>query len=331
MSAAILLEGLGKNFSFYKKEAGLRASIRALYRRKQEIKAAVSDFSMTIRPGEMIGLLGPNGAGKTTLMKMCTGLVVPSAGIVRILGYEPHVRDYGFRKSISLVMGQKSQLWWDLPAADSLHLLRNYYEVPKSEFETRLNNLAERLEVAELLSVQIRKLSLGERMKMELLACLLHQPKVIFLDEPTIGLDVNAQQTIRQFLEEYHRKHECTIVLTSHYMADVVALCSRIVLILGGRKRFDGSTKDFGQVLGREKIVSFVFHTSIDRPEAIFSDFKPMWNDRKTEVELRIPDEKLREISGRILADYPVIDFHTEKTPIERVMAELTANPALLE
>ena len=323
--------GLGKQFKVYHKQAGLAHSIRALFKREYEYKQAVQNFSLTVEKGEILGLLGPNGAGKTTLIKMCTGIVVPSSGSLTVLDHVPHQRSFGFRKHVALVMGQKSQLWWDLPAMDSLKLLQRYYDIDDAAFEARVADLAGRLQVESLLALHVRKLSLGERMKMELLACLLHQPEVIFLDEPTIGLDVIAQQNIRQFLKEYHQENQCTIILTSHYMADVEALCDRIVLILEGRKRFDGSRHDFEGLLGKEKFVRFSFSQAVDTTHEVWKDFYPIWNEEGTHVDLRIPDSVLRQTSVDILGAFPVQDFYTEKLPIERVMSSLLQNPELLE
>ncbi len=305
-------------------------SIRSLFSRQYEINQAVRDFSVQIEPGEIIGLLGPNGAGKTTLMKMFTGIIVPSSGSLEVLGFDPWSRSKNFRRKIALVMGQKSQLWWDIPAMDSLRLLKAYYEVEEKDFKQRVEELSSFLEVKNLLHVQIRKLSLGERMKLELMACLLHRPEVIFLDEPTIGLDLIAQKGIRQFMKEYHQQHRPTIILTSHYMADVAALCSHIVLILQGQKRYDGTIVDFERILGREKIVTFQFSEPVVSDDSCFRNFESIWNGGGTEVEIKIPEEKLREVSKEILQRYPVVDFHTEKIPIERVMETLWANPELI-
>jgi len=326
----IRAENLSKEFHIYRKEPGFLGSVRSLFARRYEINQAVRNFSLSIEPGEIIGLLGPNGAGKTTLMKMFTGIIVPTSGNLEVLGNDPWGRSLSFRKRIALVMGQKSQLWWDIPAMDSLRLLKAYYEVNDQDFQQRVGELSEILEVGNLLHVQVRKLSLGERMKLELMSCLLHRPDVIFLDEPTIGLDLIAQKGIRAFLKEYHRKYNPTIILTSHYMADVAALCSHIVLILGGEKRYDGSITDFEKILGREKIVTFQFSAPVAEDAACISDYDPLFSGGGMEVEIKIPEKKLRDVSKEILQRYPVIDFHTEKIPIERVMETLWSNPELL-
>jgi ABC-2 type transport system ATP-binding protein len=327
---AVETQNLTKQFQSYKKAPGLSGSIKALFKRDYITKTAVDDFSFSIEEGEIIGLLGPNGAGKTTLMKMFTGIIVPTTGELSILGYKPWERDKLFRKKIALVMGQKSQLWWDLPAMDSFLLLQRFYEVSDQDFQRKVGQMAEILKVQELLHIHVRKLSLGERMKLELMASLLHSPEIIFLDEPTIGLDLVAQESIRKFLKEYHQLHGSTFIVTSHYMADVQALCSRLVLIFDGKKSFDGPIEDFENILGNEKSVSFNF-SSNQNPEAeIWNNLSPQWNDKYDQVELQIPEEQLRDVGLEILKHLPVIGFNTEKMPIERVMKTLMENPEML-
>ena len=328
-------EGLGKDFLIYHKAPGLMGSIRSFFVREHERKHAVKGFDLTLQKGEVVGLLGPNGAGKTTLMKMFTGIIVPSHGSLRIAGYTPHERKMMFRRKIALVMGQKSQLWWDIPAMDSFLLLQKYYEIEENIFQQRLHTLAELLDVKRLLQVQVRKLSLGERMKMELMASLMHQPDMLFLDEPTIGLDVVAQQSIRKFILNWQKEYQTTVILTSHYMADVAALCQRIVLILAGQKRFDDSIQDFERILGQQKFVSVDFETPVsvtqeNENQRFWETLKPEWNAQRTQVELRVPEKELRERAIYLLQHYPVSAFSTEKLPIERVMNELLTNPELM-
>ncbi|MEK6626095.1 MAG: ATP-binding cassette domain-containing protein, partial [Bdellovibrionota bacterium] len=259
MEYVIESQNLSKTFRGYEKNPGFWSSIRSLWHRTYKENCAVDNFNLQVKPGEMIALLGPNGAGKTTIMKMWTGIIVPSGGKVQVIGHDPWKRDKQFRKKIALVMGQKSQLWWDIPALDSFLLLQKYYEIPDQDFKQRLDMLSVLLQVQDKLKIHVRKLSLGERMKLELLASFLHSPEIIFLDEPTIGLDVVAQENIRNFLLAYHKQHHCTIVVTSHYMADVEALCKRLILIIGGTKHFDGPIEQFTQILGKNKIVTFNF------------------------------------------------------------------------
>lgn len=321
---------LSKNFSSYKKSPGFKGSLKAIFNREYQIKEAVTQFNLDINPGEIIGLLGPNGAGKTTLMKMFTGIIVPSSGELTVLGYKPWERNKEFRKKIALVMGQKTQLWWDIPAMDSFELLGRYYELTTTEFKNRIKLMGELLNVSHLLHVHVRKLSLGERMKLELMASLLHNPEIIFLDEPTIGLDLLAQESIRTFILEYQKSHHTTIIITSHYMADVQALCKRLVLIFDGKKNYDGNILDFEKILGVEKNVSFNFSSPQDPKSDLWKNHDAKWNESSTQVELRVKEEGLRDFSIKILTETPVIDFNTEKMPIERVMKALMNNPELL-
>lgn len=326
----ISCEKLTKSFTSYKKAPGFFGTVRAFWHREPIVKAAVSDFDLMVKPGEFIGLLGPNGAGKTTLMKMMTGLIAPTHGKLSVLGCEPFQRSVAFRKKIALVMGQKSQLWWDIPAFDSFILLKRYYEIPDHEFNQRIKELSDLLEVSDVMNIHVRRLSLGERMKMELMASLLHRPEVIFLDEPTIGLDVIAQNNVREFLKNYQRQFGTTVILTSHYMADVEALCSRIVLILGGTKRFDGSISTFESVLGQEKFMSLSFSEPVAKDHPLLIRFDPQWDASRMHVELRVPEAHLKDVTIRFLQQLPVTDFATEKLPIERVMKTLLTRPELI-
>ncbi|MCB0332292.1 MAG: ATP-binding cassette domain-containing protein [Bdellovibrionales bacterium] len=326
----IVCEDLTKRFRNYEMEPGVLGALKSFVHRRYREVVAVDNFSLSIHAGEFVGLLGPNGAGKTTLMKMFTGVVAPSEGRLEVLGYEPFDRLIDFRKRISLVMGQKSQLWWDIPARTSFELLRRYYEVESKAFEKRLHHLSELLEVRHLLNIHVRKLSLGERMKMELMASLLHEPEVIFLDEPTIGLDLVAQRNIRSFLREYQKETGTTVVLTSHYMADVHELCERVVLILQGQKRFDGSIENFVHLLGTDKFVSVEFRDPVNVEDPIWSPLQPRWNTDHTEVKLLVSEDDIRQTVSQILQSYPVVDFHTGKIPIEHVMETLLSRPELV-
>jgi ABC-2 type transport system ATP-binding protein len=330
MSHVIECEKLTKNFRTYLKKPGLIGSLRSFVRRESRLSTAVNQFDLALERGELVGLLGPNGAGKTTLIKMLTGIIAPSGGSASVLGFTPFERPRAFRKRIALVMGQKSQLWWDIPAMDSFLLLQKYYEIDEPRFRQRLGRLSELLGVGHLLEIHVRKLSLGERMKMELMACLLHEPEVIFLDEPTIGLDLVAQRNVRDFLAEYQRLHGTTILLTSHYMVDVQALCSRVVLILEGKKRFDGPLVEFEGILGREKFVTFRFSEPVSAGHAVWEPLFPDWNEDYTQVKLRIAEKDLRPVTIEILSRFPVADFSTDKLPIERVMQTLLERPELL-
>jgi ABC-2 type transport system ATP-binding protein len=321
---------LSRSFRVYEKKPGLKGSLAQFFHRDYRVSHAVDGFDLNIAQGEFVGLLGPNGAGKTTLMKMLTGIIVPSSGRATVAGHEPHRREIQFRKQIALVMGQKSQLWWDIPAMDSFLLLQRYYEIAEDDFRRRLGELSELLGVSKLLHVHIRKLSLGERMKMELMACILHDPQVIFLDEPTIGLDVIAQKNIREFLASYQKKKNVTVVLTSHYMADVQSLCSRIVLILAGRKRFDGPISEFEGILGREKSISLRFERPQDPQDQAWNGMDPAWSNGNTQVDIRLPEARMRTTLAELLVKYPVVDVVSEKMAVERVMETLLKSPELI-
>ena len=265
------------------------------------------------------------------MMKMLTGIIVPTSGRVEVCGHVPFDREKVFRKKIALVMGQKSQLWWDIPAMDSFRLLQRYYEIEPTAFKRRMDELVEYLRVGDLLHIHVRKLSLGERMKMELMASLLHRPEIIFLDEPTIGLDLLAQQNIREFVQQYHREHGCTILLTSHYMADVEALCERLVFMFNGEKYFDGALSKFAGILGDTKSVHFRFQAPQDKADPLWSNHRPAWNEEGTGVELQLEARDLREVSQKVLAHYPVVDFFTDKIAVEKVLKKIIENPEILQ
>lgn len=327
----IKTENLSKQFLIPQKDAGLASAFRALWKPKYQSKTAVNNFNLEISRGEFVGLLGPNGAGKTTLIKMLTGIIAPSSGLIEVLGHNPFDRPMDFRRNIALVMGQKSQLWWDIPAIDSFNLLATYYELDQKVYHRRLSELTEKLNLIEILKTPIRKLSLGERMKMELSACLLHNPQVIFLDEPTIGLDVVAQENIRDFLKDYQTESNCTIILTSHYMADITALCRRIVLVLDGQKDFDGKLDDFKNILGNKKLVTLRFAEIPNQSDPIWNDFQPEWDTDGLSVELQVPIENLNSEMIKILSTFPIQDFQSEKLPIEKVMKLLLTKQADLQ
>ena len=238
------VKNLSKTFKIYKKEPGLKGTLRSFFKRKYEYSPAVKQVSLKIEEGELVGFIGPNGAGKTTTLKMLSGLLYPTRGDLSVLGYTPFDRKPEFLKQISLVMGQKNQLWWDLPAMDTFLLKKEIYEVSDADFKDRVEELSELLDVKKLLHIQVRKLSLGQRMKCELMAALIHRPKILFLDEPTIGLDVVVQHRLRNFIKEYNTKHKATILLTSHYMRDVKHLCDRVIVINFGSIIYDGKLDD---------------------------------------------------------------------------------------
>src|SRR5690349_10524616 len=257
--AIIEAKGLTKIYRVSQKKEGVLGALRGLYHREYKEVRAVDDVSFTIEPGEMVAFLGPNGAGKTTTLKMLSGLIYPSAGTASVLGYVPWERQDAFRRQFALVMGQKNQLWWDLPAADSFQLHREIYSIPEADFKRTLGELTELLGVEKLTRQAVRELSLGERMKMELIAALLHQPSLLLLDEPTIGLDVVAQVAIQKCLREYHARRGVTMLLTSHYMRDVEALCQRVLVIAQGRVIYDGLLSGITERFGSHKLVRLQF------------------------------------------------------------------------
>ena len=255
----IEIEGLAKSYRVYQKQEGLWASVRGLFRREHREVRAVRGINLTVSQGEFVAFLGPNGAGKTTTLKLLSGVISPTAGSARVMGHVPWKRENAYRRRFALVMGQKNQLWWDLPAQESFRLHQQIYRIPPDQFERTRDELTELLSVRDLLRQPVRELSLGERMKMELTAALLHSPDVLFLDEPTIGLDVVAQHKIQQFLKHYQQQRKITILLTSHYMKDVAALCKRVVVIAHGRIEYDGSLSGIVDGFSGHKIVTLQF------------------------------------------------------------------------
>src|SRR5213596_1946053 len=255
----IEVQGMTKSFRTYKKKPGLSGALKGLFHREHQITLAVKDVSFSVEEGELVGFLGPNGAGKTTTLKMLSGLLYPTRGAARVLGYVPWAREDGYRRQFALLLGQKNQLWWDLPARESLELNSKIYGIPAAAFERVVGELSELLRVKDKLNVMVRELSLGERMKLELIAALLHQPKVLFLDEPTIGLDVISQKVVREFLRAYNQAYRTTILLTSHYMSDIEALCRRAIIIDEGRLFYDGPLEEVIQRFADFKLVRVRF------------------------------------------------------------------------
>ena len=318
----IEVENLTRVFRTYKKPPGFWAGVRGLFHREFEELAAARDISFTIAEGEFVGFLGPNGAGKTTTLKMLSGLIYPTSGRARVAGYDPVRRESAYRRLFALVLGQKNQLWWDLPAQESFLLLRHIYGLSAAQYRETLDELVTLLGVSGKLGTMVRELSLGERMKMELIAALLHRPKVLFLDEPTIGLDVVSQKAVRGFLKDYNRRHRTTILLTSHYMADIQELCDRVIVIDKGRKIYDGALDRLESAGGKKRIVKF-------RPLQVpfpglteLADGKAVATD-DGEVILHVPSADVVSLTGRILAAGPVADISISDVPLEDIIAEL--------
>jgi len=321
MPTIIEVKGLRKYFKVHKKEPGLWGSIKSLIHRQYEEVRAVDNISFSIEEGELIGFIGPNGAGKTTTLKSLAGLLYPTSGSVSVLGYNPWNRKNEFLKQISLVMGQKNQLWWDLPAIETFNLNKEIYEIPKKEYEETLIELATLLEVKDILKIQVRKLSLGQRMKCELIAALLHSPKVLFLDESTIGLDVISQKKMREFIKEYNRRKRSTIILTSHYMGDVKELCRRVIIIDKGKLIFDGNLSEITEKYADHKIISVVLAKEID-PKKLdkIGTIKEFIYPR---VTLSVKRETASLAAAELLQNFPVADLNIEEVPIEDIIREV--------
>jgi ABC-2 type transport system ATP-binding protein len=320
--SAITVSNLVKVYRYHRKEPGLRGSLRALFGRKNLETRAVDGISFSIEPGEVVGFLGPNGAGKTTTLKMLCGLLFPSGGSATVLDHTPFRRDPAFLRQIALVMGQKNMLWWDIPAMDSLLLHQEMYRIPEAQFRRTVAELGELLEVSDLLHVQVRKLSLGERMKLELLAALLHRPQVLFLDEPTIGLDVVAAQRVRDFLRALNREYGTTILLTSHYMADIEALCPRVLVIDHGRLHFDGSLAALVAQAAPAKVLSAVYSAPVP-PDALrfaTGDAVLRPSDDPLRVSLAVPRPQVPEVAARLLQLGQVADLSVEEVPVEEII-----------
>jgi len=321
--AIIEIEGLAKSYRVYQKREGLGASVAGLFRREYRLVEAVRGIDLSVERGEFLAFLGPNGAGKTTTLKLLSGVINPTRGTARVMGHVPWRRENAYRRRFALVMGQKNQLWWDLPAAESFRLHQQIYRIEPARFERTRDELTEMLAVGHLLGQPVRELSLGERMKMELVAALLHSPEVLFLDEPTIGLDVVAQHKIQVFLREYQAERKTTILLTSHYMKDVAALCRRVVIIARGRLIYDGSLEGIVHRFGGEKIVTLQLANG--RARADLSRYGEPLPAPPPRVKLRVKREVVSEVLGRLLAEYQVHDVSVEDPPLEEVIAAVFA------
>jgi len=319
----IEVDGLRKVYRVHEKEAGLRGSIRAFLDRRYRDVLAVDGVTFRVAAGEVVGFLGPNGAGKTTTLKVLSGLLHPTAGAVRVAGFEPRRREGSFLRRITLVMGQKQQLSWDLAAVDSFLVNQAVYEIPDDVYRARLGELSEMLSLEGLLNKQVRKLSLGERMKCELAAALLHRPEVLFLDEPTIGLDVTMQQQVRRFVADYNAHHGATVVLTSHYMADVTALARRILVIDHGRLVFDGDLRALVEQRAPERRLRLILSERVDLAD--LTALGRVHRDEGLEVELGVPRADVARVAAAALARLPVVDVAIEDVPIEDIVADLFA------
>ena len=317
----IEVENLVKSYRVYRKREGLIDSVRGLFHREFRTVEAVRGIDLTVEQGEFVAFLGPNGAGKTTTLKLLSGVINPTSGMARVMGHVPWERTNAYRRRFALVMGQKNQLWWDLPAQESYRLHQQIYGIETDEFRRSLDELTELLSVRDLLGQPVRELSLGERMKMELIAALLHSPDVLFLDEPTIGLDVIAQHRIQQFLRYYQEKRKITILLTSHYMKDIAALCRRVVIIAGGQIKYDGSLSGVIDKFSGSKVVTLQFAAG-DEPQTL-ADLGEVLDTNWPKARLKIPRADVPTRLAAALRDFRLEDVAVEDPPLEDVIADL--------
>jgi len=323
--AVIEVERLTKTYTTHKKQPGLKGAIRGLFRRESQLVQAVKEVSFQVQEGELVGFLGPNGAGKTTTLKMLAGLLYPTGGDARVLGFTPWERKDGYRRQFSLLLGQKNQLWWDLPARESLELNAKIYGIPKPVFERTVDELTDLLKVRDKLNIMVRELSLGERMKMELIAALLHQPRVLFLDEPTIGLDVISQKTVREFLRHHNAKRKTTILLTSHYMADIEELCRRVIIIDHGTIFFDGQ---LGEILDRfadAKIITIHGGDGAAYDSDKLKRYGELIQHGAASATLRVKRDQVTLVCKALLDSFPVRDIDIQEVPIEDIIRKIFA------
>jgi ABC-2 type transport system ATP-binding protein len=321
----IEVRGLTKSFRTYKKKPGLAGAVKGLFRREYEMTQAVKDICFSVNEGELVGFLGPNGAGKTTTLKMLAGLLYPTTGRASVLGYVPWERKDGYRRQFALLLGQKNQLWWDLPARESLELNARIYGIPRNSFERIVGEMTELLAVKDKLNVMVRELSLGERMKMELIASLLHQPKVLFLDEPTIGLDVVSQKTVREFLRHHNATRKTTILLTSHYMADIQELCQRVIIIDHGTIFFDGRLDEVIDRFADFKLITIQCAGGQRCSTEMLKKYGELVENAETTIKLKVKRDRVIPVCKALLDDLPVSDIDIQEVPIEDIIRQIFA------
>jgi len=321
----IEVSNLTKSFRTYKKQPGFAGAIKGLLHRQYEQTVAVNGVSFKIEPGELVGFLGPNGAGKTTTLKMLAGLLYPTSGAAKVLGYTPWERADGYRRQFALLLGQKNQLWWDLPARESLELNAKIYGIPKDRFERTIAEMSEMLAVRDKLNVSVRELSLGERMKMELIASLLHEPKILFLDEPTIGLDVTSQKTVRDFIRRHNAERQTTIVLTSHYMADIQALCERVIIIDHGKIFFDGKLGEIVDRFADFKLITIQCEKTDEISTENLARYGEVVEKTSAAIKFKVKRDRVIPTCKALLDDLPVTDIDIQEVPIEDVIRQIFA------
>lgn len=319
----IIVEQLCKYYQVHHKEAGLIGSLRAFFNRQYRDVKAVDDVNFTIEAGEMVGFLGPNGAGKTTTLKVLSGLLYPTRGRAVVLGFTPYERKRAFLEQFTLVMGNKNQLLWDLPAMESFLVNRAIYDIPKAQYEATFKELNDLLDLEPLLKKQVRKLSLGERMKCELAAALLHRPKILFLDEPTLGLDVTMQVAIRNFIKAYNQRYGATVILTSHYMADVTELTRRVIVIDHGRILYDGHLQQLVEQVAPYKLLSIVMRSPC--PPEILGQYGEVEKVEGVKATLRVERGRASEIASRLLTHIKLDDVLIEEPPVEDIIRQVFA------
>jgi len=320
---AIEVSHLTKAFRTYKKQPGFSGALKGLFRRTYEQTFAVQDVSFRVEPGELVGFLGPNGAGKTTTLKMLAGLLYPTGGSATVLGFVPWERDDGYRRQFALLLGQKNQLWWDLPARESFELNAQIYGLTPATMERRVTAMSDLLGVRDKLNVSVRELSLGERTKMELIASLLHEPKVLFLDEPTIGLDVVSQKTVREFLREHNTLHGTTIVLTSHYMADIQELCKRVIIIDHGTIFFDGLLSEVVDRFADSKLVTIQCEGRSTFSADALARYGEVVEQNPGTIRLQVKRDRVIQVCKALLDELPVTDIDIQEVPIEEVIRKI--------
>ncbi len=324
MDKAIIVDHLTKEFTINERDFGLKNAFTSLFYSKKKVVKALKDISFTIQKGELVGFIGPNGAGKTTTMKILSGLLYPTSGFVSVLDFDPWKKSTEFLKQISLVMGQKNQLWWDLPVIESFEFNKTVYEIPEREFKRSLDELVSLLNVSKLLKIQVRKLSLGQRMKMELIASLIYKPKVLFLDEPTLGLDLVAQQSLRDFIYDYNKKNEATVLLTSHNMSDLADLSRRVIVINDGLIIFDGALEDITTKFATEKIIKATFSEEVD--VKLIGGIGTVKKYLFPQIYISVPRSTVAFAAAELLQNYPVVDLTIDELPIEEVIIKLFKN-----
>ncbi|HEX4412318.1 MAG TPA: ABC transporter ATP-binding protein [Lacipirellulaceae bacterium] len=324
--SVIEIRGLKKSYRVYQKKEGLRAALHGLFRREYKDVNAVRGIDLNVEQGEFVAFLGPNGAGKTTTLKLLSGVINPSSGTAHVLGFVPWQRENAYRRRFALVMGQKNQLWWDLPAAESFRLHEQIYRIDPAQFANTHDELVDLLDVRRLLNQPVRELSLGERMKMELIAALLHSPEVLFLDEPTIGLDVIAQHNIQKFLKYYQEVRRITILLTSHYMKDIAALCHRVVVINHGEIVYDGSLAGIVDRFSSHKILTLLFESG--QLPSDLSRYGEVIELAEPRVKLRVDRDQISQVLSTVLANHTLEDVSVEDPPLEEVIAQVFTESA---